>query len=159
MYALKRVLAVFVLAGIVFAFSAESSTAQSPMLGFRTGAYADEREAFVGGEFLARLFPRLYFNPNVEYVLIDNGTFSTFNFDFHYDFPLRGRTFTWAGAGLGIQYFNPEGPVGSSTDPAANFLFGLGYNAGGWVPYIQAKVIAGDNSDFVFGGGIRFALE
>jgi hypothetical protein len=159
MTSLKRILTVFALVGIVFAFSAEMATAQSPMVGFRTGAYADEGEAFVGGEFLARLFPRFYFNPNVEYVLVDNATFSTFNFDFHYDFPLRGRTFTYAGAGLGIQYLNPEGPVGSSTDPAANFLFGLGYNARGWVPYIQAKVIAADNADFVIGGGIRFALE
>ena len=90
---------------------------------------------------------------------IENGTAATFNLDFHYDFPLGRKAFTWAGAGLGILYSNPEGPLGSNTDPAANILFGLGINKGSWIPYIQAKVIAADNSDFVFGGGIRFVLE
>jgi len=72
---------------------------------------------------------------------------------------LGGNAFTWAGLGLGILYDNPEGPAGSDTDPAANILFGLGFNKGSWIPYVQAKVIAADDSDFVFGGGIRFALE
>ncbi len=31
-------------------------------------------------------------------------------------------------------------------------------NRGSWTPYVQAKVIPSDNSDFVFGGGIRFVL-
>jgi hypothetical protein len=134
--------------------------AQNPtMIGARGGVYADGGDAFVGGEFLAPIARRLYFNPNVEYVFIEGGNAATFNLDFHYDFPLGGRVFTWAGLGLGFIYSNPEGPAESDTDPAANVLFGLGYNMGGWIPYVQGKVIASDNSDFVFGGGIRIPLE
>jgi len=129
------------------------------MLGARAGLYADREDAFIGGEFLTPIVGFLYFNPNIEYVFVENGTRATFNLDFHYDFPLGGRVFTWAGLGLGILYNNPDGPAGSRTDPAANVLFGLGFNAGSWVPYVQAKAIASDNSDFVFGGGVRFSLE
>ncbi len=134
--------------------------AQTPTLvGVRAGVYADGGDAFLGGEFLTPVAGRFYFNPNAEYVFVENGTGATFNFDFHYDFPLGRGTFTWAGLGLGILYNNPEGPAGSDTDPAANILFGLGSNRGTWIPYVQAKVIASDDSDFVFGGGVRFVLE
>jgi hypothetical protein len=144
---------------LLVGFIAEAEAQTPTMLGARTGVYVDDSDAFIGGEFLAPIYRRLYFNPNVEYVFVNNGSAATFNFDFHYDFPLRGPAFTWAGLGLGFLYRNPEGPAGSDTDPAANILFGLGFNAGSWIPYVQGKVIASDNSDFVVSGGIRFALE
>lgn len=146
--------------GVLFVLASVNAAAQTPtLLGARAGVYADEGDAFIGGEFLTPLFGRFYFNPNAEYVFVNSGSGATFNFDFHYDFPLGRRAFTWAGLGLGILYNNPEGPAGSDTDPAANILFGLGVNKGSWIPYVQAKVIASDDSDFVFGGGIRFVLE
>jgi len=146
--------------GLFFGVGSADLAAQTPtLLGARTGIYADAGDAFIGGEFLTPLVGRLYFNPNAEYVFVENGTGATFNLDFHYDFPLGRRTFAWAGLGLGILYNNPEGPTGSDTDPAANILFGLGFTRGSWIPYVQAKVIASHDSDFVIGGGIRFALE
>ncbi len=155
-----QVLAVLLSVGAAVCMTSTDIFAQTPtMVGARAGVYADDSNAFIGGEFLAPIVRRLYFNPNVEYVFVENGRAATFNLDFHYDFPLGGGAFTWAGAGLGFIYRNPEGPAGSNTDPAANILFGLGYNMGGWIPYVQAKVIASDNSDFVLGGGVRFPLE
>lgn len=127
------------------------------LVGARLGVYTDREDLFVGGEVLTPVADRVYLNPNVEYVFVDNGTFGTFNFDLHYDFPLEGGTFLWAGGGLGVLYFNPEGPAGSDTDIGANILFGVGFLSGGPViPYVQAKVIAADNSDFVVGFGLRF---
>jgi len=149
-----------VFCGVLIGLGSADLAAQTPtLLGARAGVYADGKDAFVGGEFLTPLVGRFYFNPNAEYVFVENSTAATFNFDFHYDFPLGRKAFTWAGLGLGILYNNPEGPAGSNTDPAANILFGLGVSRGSWIPYVQAKVIASDNSDFVFGGGIRFVLE
>lgn len=155
-----RFLAMLIAFGATVCVTSTETLAQTPtMVGGRAGVFTDGGNAFIGGEFLAPIVKRLYFNPNVEYVFVDNGNAATFNLDFHYDFALGGRAFTWAGAGLGFLYSNPEGPVGSDTDPAANILFGLGYNMDGWIPYVQAKVIASDNSDFAIAGGVRFPLE
>lgn len=78
----------------------------------------------------------------------------TFNADFHYDFPTHGPTYVWAGAGLAVLYSKPEGS-GSSTDVGADFIFGLGHR-GPVVPYIQAKLIAKSDTEFVIGVGLRF---
>ncbi len=155
-----RLIALLLAVGASICIANNDVLAQTPtMVGGRAGLYSDNENAFIGGEFLAPIVRRLYFNPNVEYVFVDNGKAATFNLDFHYDFALGGRAFTWAGAGLGFVYRNPEGPVGSDTDPAANILFGLGYSMDGWIPYFQAKVIASDDSDFAIAGGVRFPLE
>jgi hypothetical protein len=157
----RNAVVLVVAAALVWPLITTSMAAQTPtMFGARIGVYADQRDTFVGGEFLSPIVGRLYFNPNVEYVFVDNGTYATFNLDFHYDIPLRGPAFTWAGMGLGILYDNPEGAPGSNTDPAANVLFGVGINADGWIPYVQAKVIAAsEKSDFVLGGGVKIPLE
>ena len=72
--------------------------------------------------------PRIYFNPNFEYVLVGDGlNYMTINGDFHYDFPTRGSTFVWAGAGLGLVRVDPDGPDNSDTDPALNLFAGVGW--------------------------------
>jgi hypothetical protein len=148
------------LCALLFGLGSVDLEAQTPRLvGGRAGVYADGSDAFIGGEFLTPLIGRLYFNPNVEYIFAEKGKAATFNLDFHYDFPLGRRTFTWAGLGLGILYNDPEAPAGGDIGPAANILFGLGVNRGAWMPYVQAKVIASADSDFAIGGGIRFVLE
>jgi hypothetical protein len=88
--------------------------------GVRGGYYTKVDEPFVGAELLARVAPRLYFNPNVEYVFVDNGTYMTFNGDFHYDFPTHSRTYTWLGAGLALVRVDPEGPANASRWPSGS---------------------------------------
>ncbi|MCB0281614.1 MAG: hypothetical protein H6627_05045 [Calditrichae bacterium] len=124
--------------------------------GLRAGNYTDIDELFIGGELITPLSHSIYFNPNVEFVFVENANYLTFNFDMHYDFPTRSKIFLWTGAGLGVNYFNPEGPAESSTDTGFNLLFGMGFNARNFIPYIQGKLIFADRDDFVIGFGIRF---
>ena len=130
---------------------------EQTLFGARIGYYTDLGEPSLGGELVTGVASSVYFNPNVEYVFVDRANFLTFNFDFHYDFPVSGNYYLWAGAGPAVLYNNPEGPRDSDTDFAANFLLGIGFGRDSdVVPYIQGKVIAADDSDFSIAFGVRF---
>jgi hypothetical protein len=132
------------------------SAAQAQSFGVRLGYYTDASDPFIGAEFITKLAPDLYLNPNVEAVLVDGGRYFTFNSDVHYDLPNSGRTFVWLGAGLAVASVDPEGPGEGDTDLGLNLLAGLGTRRGRVVPYVQAKVIVKDSSEFVIGVGVRF---
>jgi hypothetical protein len=155
MRSLRHSASLFSLAALALGAAAPSVAAAD--FGVRAGYYFDVEEPFVGAELLARVAPRLYFNPNVEYVLVGEGlSYLTFNGDFHYDFPTRGSNFIWAGAGLGLIRVDPEGPDNSDTDPALNLLAGVGWRTGGVIPYVQGKVIINGGNEFVLAFGLRF---
>ena len=147
-----RNLAVVVAMGL--ATLSTSTPAFADMFGVRTGFYTKAEKPFLGAELLVPLSHSVFLDPNVEYVFTDGRTYMTFNADFHYDFPTHGSTYVWAGAGLAVLYSKPEGS-GSSTDVGADFIFGLGHR-GPVVPYIQAKLIAKSDTEFVIGVGLRF---
>lgn len=127
------------------------------LVGGRAGAYLADEDLFLGGEVLVGVERNFYFNPNVEFVFAERANKSTFNFDFHYDFARRGNAFFWIGAGLAVIYTDPDGPRDAETDAGANILFGVGFRTTGrLIPYVQAKLIAADDSDFVLGFGVRF---
>jgi len=132
-----------------------AASAHADRVGVRAGLYTDLNKPFVGVELLSGLSPRVYFNPNVEYVFIDHLTYLTFNGDFHYDFHSHRRTFAWVGGGLAVIYQNPEGPADGSTDVGANFIFGIGFK-GDVIPYFQAKLIAKENTELAVAFGLRF---
>ena len=147
------------LAGLVFsliAVAAPPAAADDGMFGVRLGYYTEAEAAFVGGEALFKLAPRLYLNPNAEYVFVDNARYITVNGDLHYDFKSSGRTFFWVGAGLALLAFNPDGPADGDTDVGLNLLAGVGARRGSVIPYIQAKIIAQDDTEFVLALGVRF---
>jgi len=143
---------------IILVFAADPADAQrKDAFGIRAGIYADGSDFFMGAEYLAGLGSNFYLNPNIEFVLVDNGSMFTLNMDAHYDIPTRTNLYIWAGGGLGIIYFNPEGPADSNTDAGLNILFGIGFiTSSRLVPYIQAKGIISDNSNFVLTFGLRF---
>ncbi len=135
---------------------APDSQARS-QFGVRIGSYTDMEEFYVGADLLAPVGAHTYVNPNIEYVLIDYGTYLTTNLDLHYDFATRSRMYFWLGGGLGLAYFSPEGNGDSNSELAVNLLGGIGFNTrGSFVPYIQAKAILGDADDFVITFGLRF---
>ena len=139
-------------AALVGPFAA--APAHAANFGVRTGFYTDAGEPFAGVELLFALGNRVYFNPNFEYVFTDDPDFMTFNLDAHYDFHTHSRAYVWAGAGLGILYSNPEVGDGN-TDVGLNLLFGVGLK-GNVIPYIQAKLIVSDSTEFVIAFGLRF---
>jgi hypothetical protein len=132
-----------------------AAPARAANFGFRTGLYTDPTDGFVGVEGLFRVSHQIYLNPNIEYIFADNQTYMTFNGDFHYDFHTRGSAYLWIGGGLGVIYHNPDGPADSNTDVGANLLAGAGLK-GRVIPYVQAKVIIKDNTQFVMAFGVRF---
>jgi hypothetical protein len=142
-------------AALSLQLASPSPVGAGDLVGLRVGFYTSVEEPFVGFELLLPIGGRVYLNPNVEYVFLEDPTYLTFNADFHYDFPTRGRTYAWAGAGLGVLYANPEGPAGSSSDLGLNLIFGVGFK-GDVVPYFQAKLIFSDDTEFVLGFGLRF---
>ena len=134
-----------------------SAQAHDTKVGVRAGYYTKIKEPFVGVELLTRVANRVYFNPNLEYVFVDGAKYFTVNGDFHYDFPTGGNDlYVWLGAGLGWSSFNPEGPDNSDNDLVANLLGGIGFNAGQVIPYVQAKVIIKDDTEFSVAVGLRF---
>jgi hypothetical protein len=142
---------------IAFTLLGLSQTGESQThLGARAGAFLADGDPFVGGEVLVGVADDLFFNPNVEVAFADNATKGLFNFDIHYDFARVNKAFFWVGAGLAVIYTDPEGRD-SETDAGANVLFGVGFNTSGrLIPYVQAKILAADDSDFGLAFGIRF---
>src|SRR5262245_30641846 len=125
-------------------------------LGLRGGYYVDIGDPFLGAEVLLPISRRIYFNPNFEYVFVDNFTYWTLNGDFHYDFPTHRPIYVWAGAGVGLLVSDPEGENNGDTDAALNLLAGVGFQTGSVIPYFQAKVILDGGSEFVLAFGLRF---
>ena len=152
--ALARTLAVVV--GLAAVLAPGAASANEPLFGVRFGYYAESENPFAGAELLFPVVRSVYFNPNVEYVFVDEQTYMTFNADFHYDFPRHHRAFVWLGAGLGLAYVNPDGPTPSDSEVVANFLAGVGLGSGSVIPYFQFKLIAKDSTEAVFAFGLRF---
>jgi hypothetical protein len=152
----RRFLFAFCLTACVVLAATPACSADDFKVGIRGGYYTNVDAAFVGGEFLARVAHRVWFNPNVEYAFVDD-SYLTFNLDAHYDFPSHSSAFLWLGGGLAIVRFDPPGPFESDTDVGANFLAGVGFRTGSSViPYFQAKVIAKSDSVFAIAFGLRF---
>lgn len=126
--------------------------------GVRAGAYFDAESAFIGGEILAGFADSWYFNPNVEYVFIDNGDLLTLNFDVHYDLRTDSSFYLWVGGGPAILLFDPEGRGDSDTDLGVNLFAGIGFplRDTDLIPYIQPKLILSEDTEFSLAFGLRF---
>ena len=148
----RRAHAVALLVGLTLLSAGNASATD---VGIRFGLYTDVDEPFAGVELLTRVAHRIYFNPNFEWVFTEGFDYFTVNGDFHYDLPSSGRPYVWLGAGLALVRVSFDGG-GGDTDAGLNLLGGLGWRAGEVVPYVQAKVIVKDNSEFVIAFGLRF---
>jgi hypothetical protein len=130
--------------------------AERPLVGVRGGIYTDADAGFLGGEFLTRVAPALYFDPNAEFVFVEDGSYITLNADLHYDLPHRGRAFAWVGGGLAVILRDPGGNRDSDTDLGANLLLGVGFRSRRPIPYLQLKLIASGHTEAVLAFGVRF---
>lgn len=152
---MRKLSTAFVLIALAVLAGAEPAAADTKF-GVRGGYYTDIGEPFVGVEVLTPLGHRVYFNPNFEWIFVENANYFTLNGDFHYDFPVGRDVYVWAGAGLGWSSFDFEGPDNSDNDLVVNLLTGAGVNAGGVIPYVQLKLIVQDDTEFAIGVGLRF---
>jgi len=147
--------AAFAAAVVLLALPAPASAGDTKF-GVRGGYYTDIGEPFLGAEVLVPVARRIYFNPNFEYVFVEDLNYWTLNGDFHYDFPTHRPYYVWAGAGVGLLRVDPPGADNSDTDVGLNLLAGVGFKTGSVVPYFQAKVILKNGSEFALGFGVRF---
>jgi hypothetical protein len=134
-------------------------------LGVRTGLYSDADAGFLGAELLMDVTRRWFFNPNFEYVFVDDGHLYTLNLDAHYDFPTgRAPYSVWAGGGPAVIFNRFDAPPGcrrcrstSDTDLGLNLLGGVGFGKRQPIrPYIQGKVTLSNNTEASIAFGIRF---
>ena len=123
----------------------------------RAGIYTDGSNGFLGAGVLWDVGQRgrWFANPNLEYVLVDNGNFFTINGDVHYDFKADAPFAIWAGGGPAILFSDPE-DGDSETDFGLNLLAGIGAKEGSIRPFGQVKLIVADDSQLVFAFGLRF---
>lgn len=132
--------------------------------GVRGGFYSDAEAGFLGAEVLMDVTRSWYFNPNIEYVFVDDGSLWTANGDFHYDFPTRSNLAVWAGGGLAVIFSEIDPPRGcrrcegeDETDVGLNLLGGVSFTKRGPIrPYVQGKVILSDNTEAAIAVGLRF---
>lgn len=133
--------------------------------GVRGGLYSDAEAGFIGGELLWDVTRQWYFNPNLEYVFVDDGDLWTLNLDFHYDFDTRTPFYVWAGGGPAAIFSSVDPPRNcrrncdsdDETDLGLNLLGGVGFGKGQALrPYIQGKVVLSDDTEAVLAVGIRF---
>lgn len=126
--------------------------------GLRGGIYTDAEDGFVGGELIMPVARSVFFNPNLEYVFVEDGDLLTLNADFHYDFWANPSVTVWAGAGAALINSDPPGSRDDDdeTDFGVNLLAGAGALRGSLRPYVQAKAILSDDSELVVAVGLRF---
>lgn len=155
-----------VLAGscLMFALASHAgpADAQGWDFGVRTGLYTDVEEPFVGVEALHQIRNTPWmFNPNVEYVFVENGNLWALSVDFHYDFDLDlDKVDVWAGAGPTVLFRDLDRPAfrddDSDSDFGLNLIGGIGAKNGGVRPYGQVKVILSDDTEVALQVGLRF---
>ncbi|HZI63388.1 MAG TPA: hypothetical protein VFE44_01340 [Thermoanaerobaculia bacterium] len=130
--------------------------------GIRAGEYTDIGEPFIGVEINYPITRDWWFNPNLEYVLVDDGDLMTINGDFHYDFHVDRPLYVWAGGGPALILSDQDDRPGRRDDDddendfGLNLLGGVGFQAGPVVPYGQIKAIVSDENEFVIAFGVRF---
>lgn len=150
----RKLLLVLALLAAVVALSpaAEAQT----RFGFRTGAYFNEPDPFVGAEVLFPLADGWFLNPNVEVVFGDEENAIVANGDVHWDLTRgRGSSF-WVGAGLAVLLRDPD-RGDSETDAGLNLLAGVAATRfRDFIPYLQGKVLVSDDTRGVIAVGVRF---
>ncbi len=151
------------LLAVTMACAAEAAGAESearsddPRGGrFHAGAGYLERleEAYVTVGYAHPLAYELRLVPNVEYADLPGGEQWSVSVDAHKRFEGDGFV-PWAGLGVGL-IDREFGPGVDDTDLGLNLLFGADFpQSGRFEPFVRAKVVVADDSEFAVGFGVR----
>jgi len=136
--------------------SAQEAPLSSVSFGVRGGDYTHAGAAFLGAELLTPVGYGWWFNPNVEGAFVNHGHLYTGNFDFSYDIPVQRPFRVWLGGGPAIVFRSNGGDSPNRTNAGVDVLAGIGVRAGNVVPYLQAKALVSNTSEFVLAFGVRF---
>ena len=121
----------------------------------RGGYHLDAEEGLIGGGLNTHIGDHWYFNPNIEWVFVQNYDLWSINADFHRDLPTSGPAI-WLGGGPAIIVTDPEFNGRRNSDFGLNLLGGVGAKSGSVRPFGQMKVTLSDNSSSSLAFGIRF---
>jgi len=138
----------------VLSFATLDKAAAQAHFGVRGGLYADQDHGFIGAHALAPVQRNWVFTPNFEYVFVEPGSYYTINADLHYDFPSRSNTIFYLGGGLAIAHSAIEET--SHTEAGLNLLTGISFSRRPVIPFVQAKVMMGEDTQLIVGGGLTF---
>jgi hypothetical protein len=105
--------------------------------GIRAGRFNDLKENMIGVELAFDVGP-FVFNPNFEYVLIDDVDIMSLNADLLYRFARGGRVTPYLGLGVGVMRFEASG-FGSEEEWLGNAIAGVAFETGRVKPYVQIK--------------------
>ena len=133
--------------------------------GIRAGQYNDldaEENTFVGAEMVFDL-GAVNLNPNIEYLLDDEITAGSANFDLTVDIGRFSRVTPYVGAGVGLWYVDDDFGD-NTTDLLGNLIGGVQFDLDFLEPYAQVKyfrVLEDDDGrdggdDLAFTVGLRF---
>jgi hypothetical protein len=129
--------------------------------GARMGYYTDVEELGLGLEALYQIGDSPWmFNPNIEYVFVENGDLWSLAADFHYDFDLDMEAIdVYAGGGPALlfgEFERGNAEDVDDTDFGLDLIAGAAAKRGGVRPYGQIKVIVSDETEVALQVGLRF---
>ena len=78
------------------------------------------------------------------------------NFDMYYHFVPGGQPTPYIGTGVGVNYFDPDGPDNGSTRLGLNLFGGLRFPAGGSRLFVEGRYTASELSQISILGGVTF---
>ncbi len=152
MQRISKKMAIIVLFAALFSFN--QINAQGLSLDVRGGYYGDADDFFLGGGLNFSILS-ITANPNFEYVFVSGGDFYTINLDGRITvLPLVAGS-GWLGGGFVLSSSKISGGD-TQTDGGVNLLAGLGLDKLPMKPFAQIKYVISDNSQWVFGVGVRF---
>lgn len=145
---------------VLTVLGSSSASAAEMKFGLRAGEYTDAGEPFLGVDLALPITGSWWFNPNFEYVFVDDGDLMTLNGDVHFDFDVDRPLYVWAGGGPALILRDSDRPRRrddeDETDFGLNLLAGVGFQAGALLPYAQLKAVLSDENEVVVGFGVRF---
>lgn len=100
----------------------------------------------------------LQIDPMFSYYFTDNIDVFNFSLNMPFEFQISGSVLRPVlGPGLAVIHYNVD-PGGSDTEAALALLFGLLFRLGAVDPFVELRVLIGDNSMAELIGGVLFRL-
>ncbi len=128
-------------------------SAPGPRYGLHLGYNFDVDELLLGAQLSWPIVPDLDLYPSFDYYFVSGRSLWALNFDVKYRPPTRYGAW-YVGGGLDLMHASAGGTGGTNSN--LNLLTGLEGRRGRTRPYVEARFILGDNTQFQLGGGFSW---